>query len=137
MTGATRSNRALLWTGVAVLCVWTLLPIYILALGALGGREIVSQWPKPFAPFGATFAALKTFLAIEGVRRAAWVSIKAAAMTMVMALALGIPAGYALARFRFRGAGEGIARGNAERERHHHGHRGGLDADPGLSLIHI
>ncbi len=34
------SNRALLWAGVAVLCAWTLLPIYLLALGALGGREI-------------------------------------------------------------------------------------------------
>ncbi|WP_089174006.1 carbohydrate ABC transporter permease [Bosea sp. AS-1] len=104
-SGVARSNRTLLLVGVLVLCVWTLLPIYLLALGALGGRDIVSQWPKPFAPFGISFETLRTFLAIEGVWRATWVSIKAAAMTMVMALALGVPAGYALARFRFRGAG--------------------------------
>ncbi len=100
-----RFDRALFFTGLAVLCVWTLLPIYLLALGALGGRDIVSQWPKPFAPFSVALDTLRTFLAIDGVWRATWVSVKAAAMTMVMALAMGVPAGYALARFRFRGSG--------------------------------
>ena len=102
---ASRFDRSLFLAGLAVLCVWTLLPIYLLALGATGGRDIVSQWPKPFAPFGISLATLQTFLAIDGVWRATWVSIQAAAMTMAMALAMGVPAGYALARFRFRGAG--------------------------------
>ena len=38
-----RLDRALFLAGLTVLCVWTLVPIYILALGALGGRDIVSQ----------------------------------------------------------------------------------------------
>jgi multiple sugar transport system permease protein len=100
-----RFDRALFLAGIAVLCAWTLVPIYLLALGALGGRDIVSLWPKPFAPFGVSLATLKTFLAIDGVWRATWVSVQAAALTMLLALAMGIPAGYALARFQFRGAG--------------------------------
>ena len=102
---ASRFDRGLFLAGLAVLCVWTLLPIYLLALGATGGRDIVSQWPKPFAPFGISLSTLQTFLAIDGVWRATWVSIQAAAMTMAMALVMGVPAGYALARFSFRGAG--------------------------------
>lgn len=98
-------RRGLLWCGVAVLCAWTLVPIYLLALGAFGGREIVSQWPKPFLPLGLSLDTVGAFLAIDGVWRATWVSVQAAAMCMVLALLLGVPAGYALARFRFAGAG--------------------------------
>lgn len=98
-------RRCLVWGGVSALCAWTLVPIYLLALGALGGRDIVAQWPKPFLPLGLSFETLGSFLAIEGVWRATLVSVEVAAMCMVLALLLGMPAGYALARFRFRAAG--------------------------------
>lgn len=100
-----RFDRWLFLAGLAVLCAWTLVPIYLLALGALGGRDVVSQWPKPILPFDVSLETLRTFLAIDGVWRATWTSVKAAAMCMAMALLMGIPAGYALARFRFRGSG--------------------------------
>jgi hypothetical protein len=43
-------RRAVFITGIVVLCAWTLLPIYLIALGAVGGRTVVNSWPKPFLP---------------------------------------------------------------------------------------
>jgi multiple sugar transport system permease protein len=37
-------------TGTSVLCAWTLVPLYFIALGAVGGREAVNSWPKAFWP---------------------------------------------------------------------------------------
>ena len=51
-TGKSRSatlpsaRRLLLWTGLAVLLAWVLVPIYFVALGAFGGRLGVFRWPK-------------------------------------------------------------------------------------------
>jgi multiple sugar transport system permease protein len=88
---------------VVGLCGWVLVPIYLIALGALGGRAAVYQWPKSFLPSGASLSTLTSFLAIDGIWHALLNSIVAASLCMVFALALGVPAGYALARFRFRG----------------------------------
>ncbi|GAU85661.1 carbohydrate ABC transporter permease [Bosea sp. BIWAKO-01] len=90
-------------TGVLALCAWVLVPIYLIGLGAMGGRLAVFKWPKSFAPGDAGFAALATFLKIEGVWNAALNSLIAASLTMLFSILLGAPAGYALARFAFRG----------------------------------
>ncbi len=99
------TRRCVVWGGVGLLCAWTLVPIYLLALGALGGAPYTELWPKPLLPVGLSLDTLRGFLAIDGVWAATWVSIQAAAICMVLSLLLGMPAGYALARFRFRGAG--------------------------------
>ena len=90
--------------GVAALCAWILVPIYLIALGAFGGRAGVYKWPKSLWPGQASFDAMATFLRIEGVWHAALNSVIAAVLTMLFSVLLGAPAGYALARFRFRGA---------------------------------
>lgn len=105
MRGRSRLGRWLLAGGVTALCTWTLVPIALLALGAMGGREFVSRWPKSVTLADINLETLREFLAIDGVWAATWVSIQAALMCMAMALTFGVPAGYALARFRFRGAG--------------------------------
>jgi multiple sugar transport system permease protein len=40
------ARRFLLWTGIVVLLIWVILPIYFVALGAFGGRLGVFRWPK-------------------------------------------------------------------------------------------
>ncbi len=97
-------RRLLYVSGVVALCAWVLVPIYMIGLGAFGGRQGVFKWPKSLWPGQASLEAMTTFLRIEGVWNAALNSIIAAALTMVFSIALGAPAGYALARFRFRGA---------------------------------
>jgi multiple sugar transport system permease protein len=98
------TRRLLLGAGVAALCAWVLVPIYLIGLGAFGGRAGVFKWPKSISPVGLSPDALLTFLRIEGVGQAALNSLIAAAVTMLLSIGLGMPAGYALARFPFRGA---------------------------------
>lgn len=90
-------------SGVVALCAWVLVPIYFIALGAFGGRTGVFRWPKSILPTDANLAAMQTFLAIEGVGKAALNSVIAAAVCMVLSILLGAPAGYALARYSFVG----------------------------------
>ena len=97
-------KRSLYLAGVTVLCAWTLVPIYFLALGALGGRDLVNTFPKPFWPSSASLSTIRDFLAIDGVTAATITSVETACFCMLFSLALGLPAGYALARFSFRGA---------------------------------
>jgi multiple sugar transport system permease protein len=97
------ARRRLLWTGVAVLLLWILLPIYFVALGAFGGRLGVFRWPKTLLPGDLSLTAMTTFLGIEGVFNALVNSFIAAGLTVVFSILLGAPAGYALARFSFRG----------------------------------
>jgi multiple sugar transport system permease protein len=97
------ARRLLLWTGLAVLLAWVLVPIYFVALGAFGGRLGVFRWPKSIWPADLSFAAMTQFLAIEGVFNALVNSVIAAGLTVVFSILLGAPAGYALARYSFRG----------------------------------
>ena len=90
-------------SGIALLCAWVLMPIFLIGLGAFGGRPAVYQWPKSLWPNSLSINQLAVFLNIEGVWNAALQSILAASLTMLLSLALGAPAGYALARFSFRG----------------------------------
>lgn len=96
-------RRLLLWTGIATLLAWVLVPIYFVALGAFGGRLGVFRWPKSIWPTDVSFAPMMQFLAIEGVFNALINSLIAAGLTVMFSLLLGAPAGYALARYAFRG----------------------------------
>jgi multiple sugar transport system permease protein len=99
-----KTHRGLLWTGVAVVSAWVLVPICLIAGSAVGGQDLINTWPKPFWPLHASLAPLANFLAIEGVWHALLISVEVAVMCMLFSILLGAPAGYALARFRFRGA---------------------------------
>ena len=101
MTGA---RRFLYAAAALALSAWVLVPIYLIGLGAFGGRPAVFKWPKSWLPVDTTLGAMAVFLRIEGVWNAALNSVIAACLTMAFSIALGAPAGYALARFSFRGA---------------------------------
>ncbi|KFI32949.1 sugar ABC transporter permease [Haematobacter missouriensis] len=97
------ARRLLFWAGIAVLCAWVLVPIYLLALGAFGGRQGVYQWPKTILPTNVSLDAFMVFLQTEGLITALLNSLWAAGITVLLSLLLGAPAGYALARYDFRG----------------------------------
>ncbi len=97
-------RRLVYVAGIVMLCAWVIVPIYLVALGAFGGRLGVFKWPKSIWPTDVTINAFLTFVRIEGVWNAALNSLIAAGLTMLFSILLGAPAGYALARFQFRGA---------------------------------
>jgi len=97
-------RRGIFLSGVAVLCAWTLVPIWLIALGAIGGREAVNTWPKNFWPDMSSLETLRAFLDIQGLWGSTLVSVEVAGLCMFFSLLLGAPAGYALARYTFRGA---------------------------------
>lgn len=97
-------KRAVFGVGLIILCAWTIVPIYLLALGALGGSDVVYAWPKPFLPLAWSARSFASFLAIEGIWPAMLRSMEVAVLCTIFSIALGAPAGYALARFAFRGA---------------------------------
>jgi multiple sugar transport system permease protein len=80
-----------------------LVPIYLITIGAFGGRTGVFRWPKGLWPSDASLQAMQTFLQIEGVWHAAMNSVIVAVLCMLVSVLLGAPAGYALARFSFKG----------------------------------
>jgi multiple sugar transport system permease protein len=98
------SRRVLLISGVLTICAWTLVPIYLVALGGIGGASTIYAWPKPFWPAGLSIGNFTAFLQIEGLWPAMLRSVEVAMLCMFLSLLLGAPAGYALARFAFRGA---------------------------------
>lgn len=97
-------RRGIFLAGVVTLCTWTLVPIYLIALGAFGGEAVVNAWPKPALPYAFSAKAITEFLHISGIWMSVLYSVEAACLCMVVAVVLGAPAGYALARYRFRGA---------------------------------
>jgi multiple sugar transport system permease protein len=99
----TAFRRTIYVSGIVMLCAWVLVPIYLVALGAFGGRLGAFKWPKTVLPTETSLAAFMTFVQIEGVWNAALNSLIAAGFTMLFSIALGAPAGYALARYSFRG----------------------------------
>ncbi len=97
-------KRALFIAGVVLLCAWTIVPIYLVALGGLGGEQVVYAWPKPFWPLSWSAHNFAAFLAIQGIWPAMLRSVEVAALCMGFSILLGAPAGYALARYAFAGA---------------------------------
>ncbi|WP_084327108.1 carbohydrate ABC transporter permease [Salinarimonas rosea] len=87
---------------VTILCLWVLVPIWLVLVNALSTPAEVSGWPKSFLPSFAT-DSLAFFIGFRGVADALLNSVTVAAITMVLSIAIGAPAGYALARFDFAG----------------------------------
>lgn len=85
-----------------ILCLWVLLPIYLLFSNALSTSTAVTAFPKSIFPEFST-ESIGFFFKFSGVGKAFWSSIQVASLTMVMSIAIGAPAGYSLSRFDFRG----------------------------------
>ncbi|WP_373458586.1 carbohydrate ABC transporter permease [Neorhizobium huautlense] len=101
--GFISARMLLFWSGIIALCAWVLVPIYLVALGALGGRAGAYQWPKNLLPNDISLQPFILFLKTEGVFQSFLNSLGAAGITVALSIALGAPAGYALARYNFRG----------------------------------
>jgi multiple sugar transport system permease protein len=97
-----RAGRWVFAAAVALLCVWVLVPIYLLMVNALSSPAEVTAFPKRFFP-SFDFASVSFFFNFQGVLRALWNSGQVAGLTMILAIGLGAPAGYALSRFDFPG----------------------------------
>ncbi len=85
-----------------VLCLWVLLPIYLLFSNAFSTSSGVSAFPKGIVPPFST-ESVGFFFRYSGVGKAFWSSIQVAVLTMIMSILIGAPAGYSLSRFDFRG----------------------------------
>ena len=92
-----------LFTGaVIVLCLWVLVPIYLLLVNTFSSPEDVAAFPKTLLPDVNT-ESVEFFMSFQGVGQALWNSIKVATVTMLLSILAGAPAGYALSRFDFKG----------------------------------
>lgn len=99
---ARKAGNWLLVATVILLCVWVLLPIYLLIVNALSSPEEVTAFPKRFFP-SFDFGSLSFFINFAGVAKALWNSVLVAMLTMLLSIGFGAPAGYALSRFDFPG----------------------------------
>jgi multiple sugar transport system permease protein len=99
-----KNNRLkFLYASAILLSVCWLVPIYLIAISALGPREAATAWPKSLIPTAFSLETLKFFISYTGVWSAVMNSVIVAILTMLFAFLLGAPAGYALARYDFKG----------------------------------
>jgi multiple sugar transport system permease protein len=99
---ARKAGGWLLIATAILLCVWVLLPIYLLIVNALSSPDEVTAFPKRFFP-SFDLGSLSFFINFAGVARALWNSVLVATLTMILSIGFGAPAGYALSRFDFPG----------------------------------
>lgn len=97
-----RAGRLLFAATVLILCVWVLLPIWLLLVNALSSPSEVTGFPKRLWP-SFDLGSLSFFYNFSGVGRALWNSALVAGLTMILSIGIGAPAGYALSRFDFPG----------------------------------
>lgn len=96
-------DRVLLYGFAILLALWTLVPIYLIALAAFSEKGFVYDYPKSFLPTRPSLETMQFFVGSTGVLASVKNSVIVALGTIVLSLAIGAPAGYALARFRFPG----------------------------------
>jgi multiple sugar transport system permease protein len=96
-------DRILLYLGAGFLALWTLFPIYLVALAAFSERSAIYDYPKPLLPTQFSTDTMSFFVNSTGVLSSLRNSVIVALGTIVLGLLIGTPAGYALARFRFPG----------------------------------
>ncbi|TJV53795.1 MAG: carbohydrate ABC transporter permease [Mesorhizobium sp.] len=101
---ARKAGDWLLVATAILLCIWVLLPIYLLIVNALSSPQEVTAFPKRFFP-SFDLGSLSFFINFAGVARALWNSVLVATLTMILSIGFGAPAGYALSRFDFPGKG--------------------------------
>lgn len=88
---------------MAVISLWVLLPMIVIALGSFTPRLELYKWPKSFLPDEFTLTSFFGFAEAYGVMNSLRNSVLTALMTVALSLLIGAPAGYSLARFKFRG----------------------------------
>lgn len=102
VAGKQRVAKWAMNASIVFLCLWVLVPIYLLIANTFSSPSEVNGFPKKFLPSFDT-ESVQFFMNFYGVGSALWNSTKVACLTMVMSIVVGAPAGYALSRFNFRG----------------------------------
>lgn len=102
VSDAQAAGRFLIIASTVLLCVWVLVPIYLLIVNTLSSPQEVTGFPKSGLP-SFDLGSVEFFVSFAGVARALWNSVVVAVLTMVLSIGLGAPAGYALTRFDFPG----------------------------------
>jgi multiple sugar transport system permease protein len=96
------TRRLIVWIPLAMLLVWTVLPILMTLSISLKTRADVFVTPQLIPP-DPTLEAYQNVIAREGFRGAFVNSVVVGLGTALLTLAVAVPAAYAFARFRFRG----------------------------------
>lgn len=96
-------GRGLVYLAAILVALWILIPIYLIAMAALGPRDVVYSWPKALFPQVISLETMQFFLNAYKVLESVRNSVIVALLAVAVSLAIGAPAGYALARFLFRG----------------------------------
>lgn len=101
--GRTSPERMLAYGVAALLTVFMITPLYLVAIAAFAPRSAVFDYPRPLFPAQVSLDSVSFFLTTHGILPALIRSIAVGVITVVLALLLGCPAGYAIARYPFRG----------------------------------
>ena len=96
-------GRGLTYVAAAVLALFILVPIYLIAVSAFTPRENAFDFPRSVIPTEVSTDTILFFLNASGVIDAFWRSVIVALITLGLSLLIGAPAGYAIARYAFRG----------------------------------
>jgi multiple sugar transport system permease protein len=97
-----RVRRVLVWVPLAILVVWTVLPVLMTLSISFKSRADVFADPG-LIPSEPTLDAYERVIARQGFRGAFINSVVVGLGTALLTVALAVPAAYAFARFRFRG----------------------------------
>jgi ABC-type glycerol-3-phosphate transport system permease component len=95
-------RRLLVWIPLAMLLVWTVLPILMTLSISFKTRADVFAAPQLIPP-EPTLEAYRSVIDRQGFRGAFFNSVVVGLGTALLTLAVAVPAAYAFARFRFRG----------------------------------
>ena len=90
-------DRVLLYGSAILLALWTLAPLYLVALAAFSTKQATFQWPKPLLPTDFSTETMEFFVNSKGVLGSVGNSIIVALLTIVASLLLGAPGNSAFA----------------------------------------
>lgn len=108
-TGRRFSSRATaarfgVWSGLAVITVWTLAPIAVMVFTSFKPSGEIFQIPPTLLPSDWTLENYVSVFTTSSMPQALRNSVVVGLLVALMTLTLGTSAGYALARISFRGA---------------------------------
>jgi multiple sugar transport system permease protein len=104
-----RRARAWRWVGVALILLWSLVPIYWALKSSFQTEADARATPVRYVPTNPTFQNFRTLLAGDGdvsgqIRRSAANIVVECTLATVVTVVLATLAAYAFARMRFRGS---------------------------------
>ena len=96
-------RRAGVYVLAFIICLWIIIPIWLIATMALSTPGDVRNYPKPFFPWPISTETLSFFLNAQGILSSTFNSLVVALLTCLFSTIVAAPAGYAISRFVFRG----------------------------------